>query len=286
MGVPPDLIASRWLFFLAAAILFGTALFPFYALREKPAVAPQLSHRTLTATASLALAAATAWLFALSHELEPAHSLLSVAKIVLTETNAGPVILARLVFAAAALASVLARWPAPTLVCAAGMLACEGWDGHAAAHGVFGHVNQALHVLCVGVWFGGLFALAKIVARDLRRGAPLQSLRPVQCFSDIAAGAVALLVLTGVVNALLLGPAISPSSAYARLLGIKLSLFALMFGLAAYNRLRLVPRLVQSEPKRPLRALLLAIACEQVLGAAILLAVAALGLLDPYVAAM
>lgn len=72
------------------------------------------------------------------------------------------------------------------------------------------------------------------------------------------------------------------SNSYGRLLLLKIGLFAFMVALAAANRFLLVPRLTSRlGDRRALRLLSATILIEQVAGAAVLLDVAVLGLIDP-----
>ena len=72
------------------------------------------------------------------------------------------------------------------------------------------------------------------------------------------------------------------SFAADRLLFAKIALFMMMVTLAALNRYRLVPRLARSDPAPVFRALSFTIVSELFLGAVVLLAVSALGLMNPY----
>ena len=237
----------------------------------------------MTVLASIALLSAFAWLLALAHELDNAPPVLATARILLLQTSFGPAWIARLAFAGTAVAAAIANQRRLALAASAAMLICEGWDGHAAAHGLFGEMTQSLHVLCAGVWIGGLFALAKLLSSTVRRETQLApALSAVRCFSDVALGAVVLLFATGVVNALLLGPGVDFTGSYVRLLAIKVFLFTLMLAFAAFNRFRTVPRLDLDKDRSALKTLLFTTGCEQALGFGVLLAVAALGLLDPY----
>jgi putative copper resistance protein D len=77
----------------------------------------------------------------------------------------------------------------------------------------------------------------------------------------------------------MLGTAPDPTSVYGRVLLAKVALFGFMLMLAAANRYWLMPRLAQQD--RLLSVLVRTIAMEQALAAAVLLAVSALGLVNP-----
>ena len=69
---------------------------------------------------------------------------------------------------------------------------------------------------------------------------------------------------------------------YDRVLFAKVALFTMMVAVAALNRYRLVPRLTRSDPALVFRALSFTIVIELFIGAVVLLAVSALGLMSPY----
>ena len=102
-------------------------------------------------------------------------------------------------------------------------------------------------------------------------------------FSIAGHGAVALVLATGIANALLVAG--SPAdwlipSPYHILLPIKMTLVATMVGLAITNRYVWVPRL-KSRGGAAVRAITRRTIVELVLGAAVLALVALFGLLDP-----
>ena len=112
-------------------------------------------------------------------------------------------------------------------------------------------------------------------------------------FANIGTVAVALLVLTGLINAgLLIGIDRLPmlwTSLYGQLLLIKLALFAVMLALAATNRFRLTPALgrilASADPSRRVGDLRISLAAESAAAIAILALVAWLGALSPPVSA-
>jgi putative copper resistance protein D len=96
-------------------------------------------------------------------------------------------------------------------------------------------------------------------------------------------------LVTGLVNAWALTAPHSISDAlatdYARVLLIKIALFAMMLGLAALNRFSLTPRLAAAADERAAAAAIAAlrrsIAIETGRAALVLVAVAALGVMEP-----
>jgi putative copper resistance protein D len=110
-------------------------------------------------------------------------------------------------------------------------------------------------------------------------------------FSGIGSLVVATLLVSGVVNAWALTAPHSIGEAlatdYARLLLVKIALFAMMLALAALNRFSLSPRLAASAATNEdasgaaIVALRRNVLLETGLAALVLLAVAALGVMEP-----
>ena len=121
-----------------------------------------------------------------------------------------------------------------------------------------------LHLVGAAFWLGALWPLARLLARDPRRAAPV-----VARFSRLAVVAVPLLLVAGVclLFALLDAPSALVTSGYGRWLCVKLTLVAGLLALAARNRLRLTARL--DRPGGEV-ALLRAIHLEMLLAAGVL----------------
>ena len=139
------------------------------------------------------------------------------------------------------------------------------------------------------MWLGALAALTILL---LRRTAPDDPAihRALHGFAGLGTLAVALLVLTGLVNSwFLIGLARVGdlgTSLYGQLLIANLFLFALMLVLAASNRFRLTPVLGSvlaggEDPRQALRRLRRSVAAETVVGAVLLAVVAVMGTLAP-----
>ncbi len=174
------------------------------------------------------------------------------------------------------------------------LLTSLGWIGHAAMDmgGGFTHeLNQMVHLTAAGIWLGGLVPLGLLLGRAVRPGgaAYIRLARvALPHFSQIGYAAVALLVLTGTINGILLVGSFQAlvATPYGRLLMIKITLFIAMVGLALINRFRLVPRLRDAATAIvPLRALFRSVITEQALGLAILAVVALLGTWPPAIEA-
>jgi putative copper resistance protein D len=109
-----------------------------------------------------------------------------------------------------------------------------------------GAINDGLHLLTAGYWIGGLCALAAMLAQ--RGSAPRLGLA-ISVFAEWGMIAVALLIMTGMINALmvLLGSPGHDSTSYLLVLGTKLVLVTAMIALALLNQFRLLPRLQKAE---------------------------------------
>jgi putative copper resistance protein D len=121
-----------------------------------------------------------------------------------------------------------------------------------------------LHLICAAFWLGALWPLARVLARDPRRAAPI-----VARFSRLALAAVPLLIVAGVclLAVLLDTPSALWTSDYGRWLCAKLALVIGLLALAARNKLQLTARL-GIPGGRP--ALLRAIRLEMLLAAGVL----------------
>lgn len=174
------------------------------------------------------------------------------------------------------------------------------WAGHAAAsQGVGGLVRLAgdvIHLWAALSWLGALFLFcARLWSMPAGNRSRLPVLlRQLVGFALVGSILVGLLVASGIANLLYLAaPTQWPvilASAYGRLIVIKLSLFALMFLLAAHNRFHLVPRLDTAlgqatnafeTRRKALAALRRSITLETVLALGVVWCVAFAGTLDP-----
>ena len=152
----------------------------------------------------------------------------------------------------------------------------EGWLG--LAH----RVNDAVHVLSGGAWLGALVPLLLTLAAlndPERSGAAEMALRR---FSSAGHVAVALVVLSGVINTILvLGRWPTDwSSPYQAMLAAKIALVVTMVGLALVNRYGFVPRLAAHRPAA-VRAIRSGTIAELALGLGIIGLVSVFGMLAP-----
>jgi putative copper resistance protein D len=318
LGIP--LIGARVVHFASTVMIAG--IFVFLVFVEAPALRkdrdrtwPTIAafHSRLQGIAWLSLAisiaSGAAWLLLLATGIS-GSSLAQVvsdgtAWTVLTGTQFGHDWEARFVLAVLLAAALLrfkreAGWRAAEGFVAAavamGFLGTLAWSGHGGATpGLRGDVHvtaDVLHLIAAGAWIGGLLPLGLLlasveqtpgtIAGGIARDATLR-------FSTLGVIAVATLIISGLVNTwVLVGsvPALVESQ-YGRLLLLKIAIFLALLAVAAFNRLRLTPRLAEAaasgthESNDALRRLKRNCLVETVLGLAILVDVGALGTISP-----
>jgi copper resistance protein D len=175
---------------------------------------------------------------------------------------------------------------------AAALVGSLAWAGHAiGAEGAEGIVHPAadvLHLIAAAVWVGSLVPLALLLAMTGASADTLAVARTATLhFSMLGIVSVATLLLTGIVNTWYLAGSAEAltETQYGRLLLIKIALFFAMVGVAAVNRQRLTPRLVDSPDlaaaQGARRALCRNATIETAFGAAVIVIVAVLGTLPP-----
>jgi putative copper export protein len=183
-----------------------------------------------------------------------------------------------LVLASAALSVSRARgWQALATAGAALAVTSFAWAGHAHAlpRAPAAIALHALHLLCVAFWLGALLPLW-LIARADPRGP--RTAAAASTFGRVAVAMVCALLTAG---ALLLWGMLSSDGTlrvegdYARLAFGKVALAAAMLSLAAYNKLRLTPRLLEGDATA-VRVLARTVWAEVFFAALILLATAAL----------
>ena len=248
------IIASRFIHFAAAMILFGGLGFDFL-LRRPPGIASSATFRraiTLVmrgAAVAAALSALTWLMFEAVNMSGETNAAFDPATLwlVLSDTSFGVVWLWRMI-AVVALTAVLfiddERLFVVRLALAALMLASLGLVGHAAMEdGAFGlahQANHAVHLLATGGWVGGLLPLAIF----LRTDAGVHSIEAAKRFSAFGAIVVAAVLLSGALNSwfLLHSAADLTNTDYGRLLLVKILLVGVMLGFALFHRFVLLPR--------------------------------------------
>lgn len=275
------LAAGRFAHFAALTVFFGLALFRLYGRADGARPALAASAWLVPATGVLWFCATAAGMTGIVSEAVSRETLVFVAG----GTEFGRIWIARL-----GLAITAAVWVSAgggrgvTAGLAALLLASVALTGHAQAEEApvrWLHVGaDALHLLAAGAWLGGLMGLA-----GLMRAGPDAALATVLGrFSRMGYGAVAVLVATGAVNGWLLVGSVQAlaSTAYGRLLAVKIALFLGMAALALANRTWVTPGLARApDDARWLARLRRHVLAEQALGALVLAIVAVLGAIEP-----
>jgi len=301
------IIASRAVHFAAMALLFGAPLFRLVvAPRDfafggaarwiEPLAAAAALLSGLGWFAGVAATMAGSWSDALAPDILGA---------VMEDTRFGHLWVARLILIAALFAIQAVVKPSrgrdlALLVLAAATVASLVGVGHGmAGNGSLGPVHMVadmVHLLCAMTWIGGLFFLGLVVQRTVaaRASAPadapsgrhsdLDDLRQaLRRFSRLGYGAVALLVGSGCINALILVPDANKliGTDYGRVLLVKIALALLMVGVAIANRVLLTPPVMTAGSVASVRALWRSVVVEQGIGLLVVAAVAVLGTIHP-----
>ena len=283
------LVLARAVHFAASTLMVGALVFDVFVVRplapgrrmHLPAVA-----RLIWIAAALALVSGFAWLLLVSAAIggRPPGQALSDGTVttVLTETRFGHVWLIRGALLVVAMFAFAWKRAWIALLASAGAIAAIAITAHAGAReGAFAPVllaSDMLHLLAASTWFGSLPPLAiLLLSNDI--ALPDRALAT-RRFSTLGIGAVAILIVSGFINAYaMLGqPSAMVATSYGRILAVKLTLFAAMLACAAINRLCWTPRLPSANA---LGAIVRLTLVETALGLGIMLAVAVLGTLDP-----
>jgi copper resistance protein D len=299
--VDEALYACRFLQFAAAMLIFGTAAFWVYALPGSATRADSnlcvefdaCFGRVLLIASLVALISAVALLFCQTAAMAgsaAAAADLSAVRGALFDTYFGRAWCGHLLLAAALVLAACRLQPRQpvVLILSLGLLASLAWVGHAVMdHGaarIAHQVNQTGHLLAAGLWLGGLTPLAWVLRQARRSPGSFEialARHALRNFSYMGYVAVALLALTGAVNAIFLLGSIGAifGTSYGRLLAFKILLFLVMVVVALINRFHLAPRI--SGGSAALGALGRTVALEQSLGLAVLAIVSILGTWPP-----
>jgi len=142
--------------------------------------------------------------------------------------------------------------------------------------------NDVLHVLTGGGWLGALVPLIPILRLLSRPECRAEAQLALRRFSTAGHWAVALVILSGIVNTMLILKRLPTdwSSPYQTLLAIKIALVAGMSLLAIVNRYVFVPW-ISRNPNRALQALRLGSIAEIVIGIVVIGLVAVFGTMEP-----
>ena len=310
------LICARAVVFAATMTAAGAVFFMIFV--AEPACAGAKAGASVLSTVrvqskwivwtslGLCIVSGIAWLIltAAAMASRPAAGVFSgnILWTVLSQTEFGNDWLARFVLAVLLAAAVTASLPSSSarpawlnpvsVLLAAAFAGSLAWSGHAAGgiglEAVAHPIADILHLIAAAAWVGALIPLALLLGGAARATASLPIARAaVLRFSTLGIASVATLLLTGIINSYYLAGSIAAVIAtdYGRLLLVKVALFFAMVAVAAVNRLRLTPRIVEdASPVAVLEAighLRRNAAVEAALGAIVIIIVAALGTLPP-----
>lgn len=179
----------------------------------------------------------------------------------------------------------------------AAICASFAWMGHGAAtEGKFGLLHLAgdiAHILAAAGWIGALVVFCVLLMARASSSADARTLGvSLTQFSTAGTAFVAIIVGSGLVNsAFLVGWDVTRivSTCYGQVLTAKLVLFTLMLALAAANRIRHTPALIEAVTKGAdqagaLRRLRQSVTVETIAAAAVIALVSWLGMLEPVTA--
>lgn len=286
------LALCRLFFSAAATVLYGAGCF--FAFVAPPPLGRAIGAATrvnIKTAGFIAFAASLAWLPVEAAVIGGGWSS-AIDGATLSElvfgTTIGTAWMIRVGLALLTAAAFVARPRASRVhaVLAALLLASLALSGHAqmdqGARGTLHVLNHGLHLLSGGFWLGSLIMLPACLARlrDPMLGAGAKT--ALRRFSFLGHVAVALVIMTGIVNtALILGRWPDDlASPYQLLLDVKIVLVLAMTGLAVLNRYVFVPRL-RADPERAVASIRIGTLVEVTLGASVLALVAIFGLMDP-----
>src|SRR5829696_4480015 len=195
------IVLARWVYYGTVMTLFGSSLFPLYALAGRdpaPAFLPRAVNLTL---ALAALVATSGWLLGFVATLVGPEDWADTLKALLFESSFGAVWVVRLAGALLLLGATLLRHPGLIAALSLILLACEGWSGHPAAWGLAGSITMVAHVVSASAWIGGLVPLGRFVrAAQQHRYSITDAQIVLLRFSHLGMAAVGLLMVTGAAN--------------------------------------------------------------------------------------
>ena len=277
----------------AAMVLFGSALLGFYTPPESLRLVDEaVERRLLVCAASVSLVSGLVLAACTVVGLMGPGGLTSLGDLgdVFLQTGFGGARLAQILLTTAALVAACRSPRSNGFVIgfSGAALVSLAWIGHGAmGEGLMGDVRlatQAAHQLGAATWLGALPTLAILITRARREEAWAAAGAVLARFSVIGIAAVAVILVSGLANAIFLrGPSDLVATWYGRLLLIKLVLVAGLVGLAVRNRFTLMPRLeaADGDQKSWLARLQRNVVAEQILGVGVVAAVSVLGMLSP-----
>jgi putative copper resistance protein D len=289
------IVASRLIHFTAAALLFGAPLF-------RLAIAPQQEStgRGWELAASIAaLLSGLGWFAGVAATMAGSFAdavAPDILQAVAFDTRFGHLWIGRLIALVAIAGLQLIRKPTRErdfvlAILAAAFAASLVGVGHGmtgAGHGPavarIHMVADMVHLVCAVAWIGGLFCLGYVLHAVVAGHATIEAARlALRRFSTMGYWAVALIVISGCINAFVMvpRPASLISSDYGRALLLKLALVGVMVAIALVNRLALAPPIMASADRKGVRTLWRSVLVEQGVAILVLAAVARLGTIHP-----
>jgi putative copper resistance protein D len=298
------IVAARAIHFAAIALLFGAPLFRLAVASRGFELAGRAARWTEPLAAAAALLSGLGWFAGVAAEMAGSWSdalTPDILAAVTQDTRFGRLWVVRLTLIVAILVIQAAAKPsrgrdvALLLLTAATAASLVGVGHGMAGSGRLAAIHMMadmVHLLCAATWIGGLFFLGLAVHQTVRRQAgthadtpaELDALRRVlRRFSHIGYGAVALLVGSGAINALILVPQPDKliGTDYGRVLLVKIALALLMVAVAVVNRVLLTPPVMTSRSPAGVETLRRSIVVEQGIGFLVLGTVALLGTIHP-----
>lgn len=285
------LAAARALHFLSLMAMFGGSAFAWLTARAQIWGAPVRPVQILfVSAASLAIVSGVAWLCLIAGQMSGGWQGMfdpATLELVMSGTRFGQIFTGRFIGLAILWIMCVAgiKSDRPAIPILAGLLlASLAPISHAAAGGrespFWGTLNDAVHLLTAGFWLGALMVLALLISRRQDKTEALAD--QLRLFSRWGSFVVAMLVLTGLINAASILPASARSlhNSYVDVLLSKIGLVSIMAGLAATNRWHFVPDL-KTDRGRNARYLAISIQVELLLGMMVVAIVGYLGLMAP-----
>ena len=296
------LVVVRAIHFASSISVAGAAFFPAAVAGEqlkahREALAPiqrQLDWIVLTGL-GIAVASGGLWLLLLASELaQVTEDADSTVWLVLTGTQFGRVSLVRFVIAGLLALLVALRYRKPFLSTLNWLIALLGvafavglaWCGHSGAglglSGDFQVGADAVHLVTVAIWVGGLLPLLIVIRPSVLKSAT-ERYQLVRRFSLVATWAVTFLIASGIVNTWYMTDGMRHlfGTEYGTLVLAKAGLLLIMLGFASVNRFWLTPRLATSQGEKTARLLCISTTAEIALGLIVVCIVAVLGQLEP-----
>ncbi|MBP2167026.1 putative copper resistance protein D [Erwinia toletana] len=253
MSLSTLFIICRWLHFAAVMLLAGSAFYS--AVLAPKRYKAQLARRLqplLVTSSVVALASAVALLAAQTGLMSGDWRNIADAETwqAVLDTGFGRAWRWQLVLPLlACLAFTLRGQLCQRLLLLAGVAQLCGlaFVGHAAMldgwPGAVQRTNHALHLIASAFWVGGLLPLLVLMADARHIALRSDAIRAMMRFSRYGHLAVALVIITGMINSLMiLGWPLSSFALYSQLLLAKILLVGLMVLVALINRYWLVPR--------------------------------------------